>query len=333
MIVHHTRHPKAFKTSAVYRDFDNGSAAVSNDDLSTTTSNPLDVDKEEIASWIYPTNYPVRKYQLDICRSCLFSNTLVCLPTGLGKTLIASVVMFNFYRWFPEGKVVFMAPTKPLVTQQIEACHSVVGIPESITAHLDGDVPKDKRKQLWKSHQIFYCTPQTFQNDLQKQNCDPTKIVCIVIDEAHKATKKFAYTEVIKEMSEYTNSFRVLALTATPGKEKRDIQAVIDNLKITKIEIRSEDDSEISEHTFAKQVEIIKCKLGRENAQKNLRMQIVDAYRPLLLKMHDAGLVMSNDAESLNTMILDEAYRSIALKIQRQPGAYSNDERADIFTQ
>lgn len=28
-------------------------------------------------------------------------NTLVCLPTGLGKTLIAAVVMYNHYRWFP----------------------------------------------------------------------------------------------------------------------------------------------------------------------------------------------------------------------------------------
>jgi hypothetical protein len=54
-------------------------------------------------NWIYPTNYPVRQYQLDICQQALFNNTLVCLPTGLGKTLIAAVVMYNFYRWFPEG--------------------------------------------------------------------------------------------------------------------------------------------------------------------------------------------------------------------------------------
>ena len=33
-------------------------------------------------------------------------NTLVSLPTGLGKTLIAAVVMYNYYRWFPTGKVV-----------------------------------------------------------------------------------------------------------------------------------------------------------------------------------------------------------------------------------
>ena len=77
----------------------------------------------------YPTNYPVRDYQFAIVSKALFKNTLVSLPTGLGKTFIAAVVMFNYYRWFPAGIVIFMAPTRPLVTQQIGACHDIVGIP------------------------------------------------------------------------------------------------------------------------------------------------------------------------------------------------------------
>jgi ERCC4-related helicase len=28
-----------------------------------------------------------RKYQFDIVKSCLYNNTLVCLPTGLGKLM------------------------------------------------------------------------------------------------------------------------------------------------------------------------------------------------------------------------------------------------------
>ena len=32
----------------------------------------------------------------------LLQNTLVCLPTGLGKTFIAAVAMYNFFRWFPQ---------------------------------------------------------------------------------------------------------------------------------------------------------------------------------------------------------------------------------------
>ena len=53
-----------------------------------------EMDPEEASWWLYPSNYgEVRKYQRDITETALFNNTLVCLPTGLGKTLIASVVM------------------------------------------------------------------------------------------------------------------------------------------------------------------------------------------------------------------------------------------------
>ena len=88
--------------------------------------------------WIYPTNYPVREYQFTIVKQALLKNTLVTLPTGLGKTFIASVIMYNFYRWYPEGKVIFMAPTKPLVAQQIDACYHIMGIPRDDTAEMTG---------------------------------------------------------------------------------------------------------------------------------------------------------------------------------------------------
>lgn len=46
--------------------------------------------------------------------------------------------MYNFYRWYPAGKIVFLAPTKPLVAQQIEACYRVMGIPQQHMAELTG---------------------------------------------------------------------------------------------------------------------------------------------------------------------------------------------------
>lgn len=97
-----------------------------------------DFDFEAGKTWIYPTNYPVRDYQFAIVKEALFKNTLVVLPTGLGKTFIAAVVMFNIYRWFPNGKVVFMAPTKPLVAQQVDACFNITGIPLEDTTQMTG---------------------------------------------------------------------------------------------------------------------------------------------------------------------------------------------------
>lgn len=50
---------------------------------------------ETIRTYIYPTNHPKRDYQFDIIRACLTDNCLVALPTGLGKTFVAGVVMLN----------------------------------------------------------------------------------------------------------------------------------------------------------------------------------------------------------------------------------------------
>lgn len=47
--------------------------------------------------------------------------------------------MYNFWRWYPRGKVVFLAPTKPLVAQQINACHEIMGIPSEETIELTGN--------------------------------------------------------------------------------------------------------------------------------------------------------------------------------------------------
>ena len=115
---------------------------------SKLTEHPMvPIDLETMKTWIYPTNYQVRKYQRIIVEYALLRNTLVCLPTGLGKTFIAAVVMYNFNRWFPQGKVIFMAPTKPLVNQQVQACHDITGIPEDITARVNGSVSKIKSER------------------------------------------------------------------------------------------------------------------------------------------------------------------------------------------
>lgn len=50
-------------------------------------------------------NVEVREYQKYMVEKALFTNTLIALPTGLGKTFIAAVVMYNYFRWFPEGNV------------------------------------------------------------------------------------------------------------------------------------------------------------------------------------------------------------------------------------
>jgi len=155
-----------------------------------------DFDRQSGPIWIYPTNYEKRDYQYKIVSAALFQNTLVVLPTGLGKTFIAAVVMFNYCRWYPTGKIIFTAPTKPLVAQQMEACAKVMGIRRSEMCEMTGGVNPEERKRLWLEKRVFFLTPQTLNNDLVKSTCPWSKVRCLIIDEAHRALGQHAYCQV-----------------------------------------------------------------------------------------------------------------------------------------
>ncbi|XP_048217749.1 Fanconi anemia group M protein-like [Perognathus longimembris pacificus] len=249
------------------------------------------------ALWIYPTNCPVRDYQLRISQTALFCNTLVCLPTGLGKTFIAAVVMYNFYRWFPSGKVVFMAPTKPLVTQQIEACYQVMGIPQPHMAELTGSTQAVTRKEIWSSKRVLFLTPQVMVNDLTRGACPAADVKCVVVDEAHKALGNYAYCQVVRELLKYTHHFRILALSATPGSDVKAVQQVITNLLIGQIELRSEDSPDILPYSHERRVEKLVVPLGDELAAiQKTYIQILETFASSLIQRN---VLMRRDIPNL----------------------------------
>lgn len=262
-------------------------------------SNFPQIDYEAAQHFVYPTNYSIRDYQLTIAEKALYHNTLVSLPTGLGKTLVAAVVMYNFYRWFPTGKIVFMAPTKPLVAQQIKACHEIMGIPLPDTAELQGNVPPTMRRVLWNSRRVFFCTPQSLQNDLRQGVCAAEKFVCIVVDEAHRATGNYAYCCVVQMIEAKTPFFRILALSATPGAKFDVIQDVVANLRISHIESRSADDPDVKKYTHARQEEVIVCRLGAQIVE--VKTMFLKCFTPIIQRLLRGNIIPFADPEKLSS--------------------------------
>ena len=214
------------------------------------------LDSEAIQTWVYPTNLgTIRDYQFNIVQRGLFNNLLVALPTGLGKTFIAATIMLNWFRWTKEAQIVFVAPTKPLVSQQVGACFNIAGIPRSATTMLTGGVSQGLRSEEWRDKRVFFMTPQTLLNDLKAGYADPKKIVLLVVDEAHRATGSYAYVEVVSFLRRFNQSFRVLALTATPGADVEAVQKVIDGLDISKVEIRTESSMDICSYVHQRKIE------------------------------------------------------------------------------
>lgn len=203
-----------------------------------------ELNSENLRNFVYPSNLEMRDYQYDIICKTFYKNLLCAIPTGMGKTFIASTVMLNYYRWFPKSKIIFMAPTRPLVAQQIQACLGVTNIDSNDTAILL-DKTRRNRPEIWNNKRVFFTTPQVVENDLKSGILNPKEIVCLVIDEAHRARGSYAYTNVVQFILRFNTSFRVLALTATPAADIEGVQEVVTNLNISRIEIRTEESMDI----------------------------------------------------------------------------------------
>ncbi|XP_057504285.1 DEAD-box ATP-dependent RNA helicase FANCM isoform X2 [Actinidia eriantha] len=256
------------------------------------------IDSEAAKTWIYPVNIPLRDYQLAITKTALFSNTLVALPTGLGKTLIAAVVMYNYFRWFPEGKIIFTAPSRPLVMQQIEACHNIVGMPQEWTIDMTGQTSPTKRACFWKTKRVFFVTPQVLERDIQSGTCEVKHIVCLVIDEAHRASGNYSYCVVVRELMSVPVELRILALTATPGSKHQTIQLIIDNLQISTLEYRNESDPDVRPYVHDRKIELIEVDVPGDAV--DIDNMLLEVIRPFVARLRAIGVLPSRDLQTLS---------------------------------
>ncbi|WFD20631.1 DNA helicase [Malassezia caprae] len=286
---------------------DDGSEELLAEPMPHSSPRPMTValDAEQAQTWIYPINKPLRSYQLNIVKKALFNNVLVALPTGLGKTFIAAVVILNYVRWFPQGKIIFVAPTRPLVNQQQQACHSICGLPWDLAIELTGSTKRSLRDDEWKNKRIFYMTPQTFENDLLSTTCDPSEVVCVVVDEAHRATGNYAYCKVIRHLMYFNPHFRVLALTATPGNHAERVQEVVNNLHINRIEIRTEDALDIQPYLHKKREDLVRVPL--HGALDSLRRRWATLMHVYYDPLHKHGVLRACDPAQLRAFAVRSA--------------------------
>ena len=128
-------------------------------------------------------NFEPRTYQTAICKTIENHNTLVVLPTGLGKTKIAIMATIERLNKLPGSKAIILTPTKPLTNQIFEEFKECSEF-EFIT-QLTGAVPPKKRATLFSQANIIVATPQTIQSDLDKLNISLEDVSLFCIYEAH----------------------------------------------------------------------------------------------------------------------------------------------------
>jgi Fanconi anemia group M protein len=238
-----------------------------------------------------------RLYQEKIFNSTVKENTLVVLPTGLGKTIIALMLTLHELK---KGKILILAPTKPLVEQHLKSFIKDSDLTTKDCELITGSINPDKRKELY-SKKVILATPQTIRNDIISRRINLDEFSLIVFDECHRAVGGYAYVFIASQFKG-----KVLGLSASPGSDSEKIKMVSKNLGITKIESRTDRDGDVESCIKKKQITHINLNLPEEleEVMKNLKKALSHSLREIKeaghLKSHDVNKIFKKDILLLN---------------------------------
>ena len=203
---------------------------------------------------IEPNAIEQRLYQLSLAAAALKQSTLVVLPTGLGKTIVALFVIANRLQAM-SGKVIILSPTKPLVEQHASFLKKFMTLPPEEIVVSTGSIPPAKRIALWKDARVVVSTPQVIENDLLSHRIDLSDVIHITFDEAHRSVGNYAYVYIAEKYQSQAKDPLVLGITASPGASSEKIEEVCRNLSTSNVQVRTDDDPDVKPYVHYRDLE------------------------------------------------------------------------------
>lgn len=282
-----------------------------------------------------PSKIEPRAYQLNLARTALKQNTLIVLPTGLGKTvvalLVASVTLGEAQgaKAAPAPRVLVLAPTKPLVRQHSNFFRGHLrGAAEPpaegekprsgaiVVAEMTGADPPAERERLWGASHLVVATPQVVRNDLLASRISLADTRLLVFDEAHRTSGDYPYALIAERFREETKGRgRVLGLTASPGGNARQILEFCEILRIDQIGIRTEDDPDVAPYVHEVRPNVIAVDLPTDF--KIIAAKLRRIFDQEVKKLQDAGAVRRKSFVTATDLL--EAMKAIQSQIRRAP--------------
>jgi len=257
-----------------------------------------------------------RAYQMSIAATALMRNTLVVLPTGLGKTAVALLVIASRLH-NEEGRALILAPTKPLVEQHADFFRKRLIADNSEIVALSGEIPPEKRIELWRKARLVVSTPQVIENDLIAGRISLEDVVHVTFDEAHRAVGEYSYVYIAERYYKEAKKPLILAITASPGSDIERIREVMKNLGIEEVEIRTESDADVRPYVFGREIEWVKVEMPEE--LKAVREKLKDSLKLRLKRLDRLGIsaegLSKRDILALQESIQAEAAESGSSKL------------------
>jgi len=265
--------------------------------------------------FVKPDSLELRQYQENIANSAAQASTLVVLPTGMGKTVIALYVIAKELRK-KDNKILFLSPTKPLVNQHAQFLQQYLTADTSI-AVFTGETSPEKRKDLWEKNRIIISTPQVIENDLIAKRMNLTDVSFIIFDEVHRSVGNYSYVFIATMYKQQRSERLCLGMTASPGNDISKILEVCKNLDITNIEIRTKNDPDVRPYVYDLDIKWKEIPLPPEfsNTIQFLRKALSERLK--LLK--DAGLIGSASLAHVTRKELLEVQQRIQEALRSTP--------------
>jgi ERCC4-related helicase/ERCC4-type nuclease len=234
-----------------------------------------------------------RPYQVELAATAREAHTLVCLPTGLGKTAVSALVTADRLQADAGGTALLLAPTKPLVEQHAADYREWFEIPDDEVVVFTGEVSPEDRSDLWTDARIVVATPQVVENDLVGGRVSLAEVVHCTFDECHRATGDYAYTYIAERYHEDALDPLVTGMSASPGGDEEAILQVCENLGVAEVAVRTAEDDSVAAYTHHTDVEWQRVELP--DSVLEIRDAVNDVIADRLERLKEMGVTNSTD--------------------------------------
>ncbi len=254
-----------------------------------------------------------REYQINIAKKCFGNNSLVVIPTGLGKTIISIIVAAHTLENSPPHcKVIILAPTRPLINQHRENFLKFMNIPSEKFSILTGQIEPNKRTYEFMNNQVLFYTPQTLRNDILNNRYSLMNVCLVIFDEAHRAQGDYAYCQIADEYIEHNNDGIILGLTASPGSNKEKISILCKNLHIplNNIYLRTRKDNDVKD--YIQPMKIWKVGVDMTDLMRLVHSALKNMIQERLNYLNSLGFLDSNKGQ------LENIYKKDLIRLNRE---------------
>lgn len=212
---------------------------------------------------IKPKTIETRLYQQMLFGAAVQENSLIILPTGLGKTIIVVMTAAFFLGNNPAKQIIMTAPTRPLIDQHFKTMQQTLNLDSESVVILSGQIPPEKRQKIWQTAKFIITTPQTLRNDIVTNFVDLRNVSFMCIDEAHRLVGNAAAVLATEQYRKINPKGRLIGITASPGNSDK-MREIIKNLGATRVEYMDEDDPQVKPYVFNTANEVQKVQLPKD---------------------------------------------------------------------